>query len=286
MYDSFIEQLAGLDLSGFSIKPAPFDQTDFPCDDAIDQTLTGVWSTSLRCSPIRHSRPMRRTSPGASSISSTAQLRANHPSSTARATKYEPCLRAPTAPKYIRATLRNRSDARRRPRPAWLRLNRCEKWRPPCTGKKWARPGGPCPVPVRAIPGPSHRPSSTPGTSCGHAPNGDAMPTHPKGHRSSLQGAVRPSHAPMEPRCSQMRSGRPSTRCVTGFPTCFWSMAVTARVPTGARAGFKRNEQMLDLKPRYVVAFAGNGVLERLVIEAKLRRVTIVDRRILPSATR
>ncbi len=37
----------------------------------------------------------------------------------------------------------------------------------------------------------------------------------------------------------------------------------------GQRAGFKRNEQMLSLQPRYVVAFPGNGVLERLVIEAK-----------------
>ena len=37
----------------------------------------------------------------------------------------------------------------------------------------------------------------------------------------------------------------------------------------GARAGFKRNEQMLSLDPRYVIAFPGNGVLERLVIDAK-----------------
>jgi hypothetical protein len=47
----------------------------------------------------------------------------------------------------------------------------------------------------------------------------------------------------------------------------------------GARAGFRRNEQMLDLKPRYVVAFAGNGVLERLVIQAKERGISVVDRR-------
>ena len=47
----------------------------------------------------------------------------------------------------------------------------------------------------------------------------------------------------------------------------------------GARAGFKRNEQMLSLNPRYLVAFAGNGVLERLVIQAKEKRVTVVDRR-------
>ena len=77
-----------------------------------------------------------------------------------------------------------------------------------------------------------------------------------------------------------------------------WFMVATARVPIawaerrevqqltysldrrlGARAGFKRNEQMLSLNPRYVVAFPGNGVTERLVIDAKTRRITVVDRR-------
>jgi hypothetical protein len=47
----------------------------------------------------------------------------------------------------------------------------------------------------------------------------------------------------------------------------------------GQRAGFRRNEQMLGLKPRYLVAFAGNGVLERLVIQAKAQGVSVVDRR-------
>ena len=47
----------------------------------------------------------------------------------------------------------------------------------------------------------------------------------------------------------------------------------------GQRAGFKRNEQMLSLKPRYLVAFSGNGVLERLVIDAKAKRIAVVDRR-------
>ncbi|HEX5184981.1 MAG TPA: DUF2493 domain-containing protein [Allosphingosinicella sp.] len=47
----------------------------------------------------------------------------------------------------------------------------------------------------------------------------------------------------------------------------------------GARAGFRRNDQMLSLKPRCLVAFAGNGVLERLVIQAKEKGVHVVDRR-------
>jgi hypothetical protein len=47
----------------------------------------------------------------------------------------------------------------------------------------------------------------------------------------------------------------------------------------GSRAGFRRNEQMLSLKPRCLVAFAGNGVLERLVIQAKEKGIHVVDRR-------
>lgn len=47
----------------------------------------------------------------------------------------------------------------------------------------------------------------------------------------------------------------------------------------GDRAGFRRNEQMLSLRPRYVIAFQGNGVTERLVIDAKKAGIRIVDRR-------
>ena len=47
----------------------------------------------------------------------------------------------------------------------------------------------------------------------------------------------------------------------------------------GRRAGFRRNEQMLSLKPRYLVAFAGSGVVERLVIDAKQQGIRVVDRR-------
>ena len=47
----------------------------------------------------------------------------------------------------------------------------------------------------------------------------------------------------------------------------------------GDRAGFRRNEQMLSTNPRYLIAFQGNGVSERLVIEAKKAGVRVVDRR-------
>ena len=44
MHTSFVDQLAGLDLAGFSIGPAPVTSTDFPVREAIVQTLEGVWS--------------------------------------------------------------------------------------------------------------------------------------------------------------------------------------------------------------------------------------------------
>ncbi len=47
----------------------------------------------------------------------------------------------------------------------------------------------------------------------------------------------------------------------------------------GNRAGFRRNEQYIALKPRYLVAYPGSGVLERLVIDAKRAGITVIDRR-------
>jgi hypothetical protein len=47
----------------------------------------------------------------------------------------------------------------------------------------------------------------------------------------------------------------------------------------GNRAGFRRNEQFIALKPRYLVAYPGSGVLERLVIDAKRAGITVIDRR-------
>lgn len=36
---------------------------------------------------------------------------------------------------------------------------------------------------------------------------------------------------------------------------------------------------MPSLKPRYVIAFQGNGITERLVIDAKKAGIDVVDRR-------
>lgn len=47
----------------------------------------------------------------------------------------------------------------------------------------------------------------------------------------------------------------------------------------GDKDGFRRNKQMLSLKPRYLIAFQGSGVSKKLVIDAKKAGVRIVDRR-------
>ena len=44
MHTSFADQLAGLDLSGFAIGPAPLNTTDFPVREEVVQTLEAVWS--------------------------------------------------------------------------------------------------------------------------------------------------------------------------------------------------------------------------------------------------
>src|SRR5207248_1820380 len=52
-----------------------------------------------------------------------------------------------------------------------------------------------------------------------------------------------------------------------------------ARAESRRRASMPEGTQMLSLNPRCLVAFAGNGVLERLVIAAKEKGVHVVDRR-------
>jgi hypothetical protein len=48
MHTSFADQLAGLDLAGFSIGPAPVSTSDFPVREAVVQTLEAVWSDLFR----------------------------------------------------------------------------------------------------------------------------------------------------------------------------------------------------------------------------------------------
>lgn len=51
------------------------------------------------------------------------------------------------------------------------------------------------------------------------------------------------------------------------------------RRPARAARGLPPHRTDLGAKPRYLVAFAGNRVLERLVIQAKEQGICVVDRR-------
>ena len=51
MYDSFTAQLAGIDLTGFSVQPAPFNETDFPADEALIPCAP-LWPVSRRKAPL------------------------------------------------------------------------------------------------------------------------------------------------------------------------------------------------------------------------------------------
>lgn len=53
----------------------------------------------------------------------------------------------------------------------------------------------------------------------------------------------------------------------------------------GQRAGFYRNTQFLNMKPKCIIALEGSGVLQRLVQDAKERNIHVIDRR-GPNCTR
>lgn len=302
MYDSFIDQLAGLDLSGFSIKPAPFDQTDFPCGEAIDQTLAGVWSdlfamfagTALEADAediawgfvnLFHRAASRKSSQLDRASDEIRALLASADGSEVHSSNLEEQIeRAQAAEASMMAFEQMREAA------AVLYLDE--------TGSSW-------------------RPMS--GSRSSHAAN---LTSAVVDARDFLRARAERRRAANTPQGTPIvfaggRSSFATNDDAKTFASNVWATLVKVheRVPDmflvhggdskgvdrlaaswaerhdiqqlvfsldrrlGARAGFKRNEQMLSLEPHYVIAFPGNGVLERLVIEAKARRITVVDRR-------
>lgn len=64
MQSTFADQLAGLDLAGFTIGPPPVTSTDYPSSDAITHTLVRLLSlpavvTAFK--PTRMPRPLPAT---------------------------------------------------------------------------------------------------------------------------------------------------------------------------------------------------------------------------------
>ena len=302
MHTSFADQLAGLDLTGFSIGPAPVSSSDFPTSDAVVQTLEAVWSdlfamvsgTALEGDAedlgwalvnIFHRSATRKSAAVDRATDEVRALIATADGSEIHTHELETQVeRAQCAEGAMLALEEMREVA------AALYLNEFgSTWKPVSSsrfnhgsmltsalveGRDFLRARAES---KRRAAMPEGTPVVFAGGRCRHATEDEAL-TFANNVWATLD---------------KVRDRVPDMVLIHGGDTkgvdrLASSWAERREVPQvtfsldlrlGARAGFKRNERMLSLDPRYVVAFPGNGVLERLVIEAKTRRITVVDRR-------
>ena len=302
MHTTFADQLAGLDLSGFTIGPAPVTTTDFPVREEVVQTLEAVWSelfamlsgTALEADAedigwalvnVFHRSAARKSSALDRATDEVRALVATADGSEIQTHDLETQVeRAQCAESAMLALEEMREVA------AALYLNEFgSSWKPVSSSRfnhgamlTSALVEGRDFLRARAE---SKRRAAVPeGTPVVFAGGRTRHPTE----ADALTFANNVWRA-----LDKVRDRVPDMVLIHGGDTkgvdrLASSWAERRNVPQvtfsldmrlGARAGFKRNERMLSLDPRYVVAFPGNGVLERLVIEAKTRRITVVDRR-------
>ena len=302
MYDSFATQLAGLELSGFSIAPAPFNEADFPCEDAMAHTLGAVWSdlfalladTALEADAedlawgfvnLFHRAASRKSAQVDRASDEIRALLASADGSEVHSSNLEEqTLRAQSAEASMQAFEQMREVA--------AGLYRDE------TGSSWKPVSG-----SRA----RHSKNMTSAVidardflrarkerrQAAHSPEGTPVVFAGGRNRFGSEAEAKTYAANIWATLDKVREVVPDLFLVHGGDgkgadrlAASWAERQEVQQLTfglerrlGARAGFKRNEQMLGLNPRYVVAFPGNGVTERLVIEAKKQRITVVDRR-------
>jgi YspA, cpYpsA-related SLOG family len=294
MHTSFADQLAGFDLAGFSIGPAPVSSSDFPSSDAVVQTLEAVWSdlfamvsgTALEAdaedlgwafvnifhrSATRKSTAVDRATDEVRALIATADGSEIHTHELETQVERAQCaeMREVAAALYLNefgSTWKPVSSSRFN-HGAMLTSALVE-------GRDFLRARAES---KRRAAMPEGTPVVFAGGRTRHSTEDDAL-TFANNVWATLD---------------KVRDRVPDMVLIHGGDTkgvdrLASSWAERREVPQvtfsldlrlGARAGFKRNERMLSLDPRYVVAFPGNGVLERLVIEAKVRRITVVDRR-------
>lgn len=302
MYDSFTSQLAGLDLAGLSIAPAPFNETDFPSDKASAQTLAAVWSdlfslfadTALEADSediawgvvnLFHRAAARKSASVDRASDEIRALLASADGSEIHTSNLEEQIeRAQSAEASMMAFEQMREVA------ASLYLDEVGSSWKPFTG---SRPSHSKKITSAVVDArdflraraerrqAAHTPEGTPvvfaGGRASFASNEDAR-TYADNIWATLD-RVRDQVPDML--LIHGGDGKGADRLAAAWAERHEIQQLTFALDRrlGARAGFKRNEQMLGLNARYVVAFPGNGVTERLVIEAKARRVTVVDRR-------
>lgn len=302
MYDSFIDQLSGLDLSGLSIRPAPFNESDFPCENAIEQTLAAVWSdlfamfsdTALEADAediawgmvnLFHRAASRKSAQLDRASDEIRVLLASADGSEVHSSNLEEQVaRAQAAEASMLAFEQMREAAA-----ALYRDETGSSWKP-VSGSRTSHSRNLTSAVIDARDFLRARAENR-----RHALIPEGAPVVFAGGRQSFENAedARAYADTIWATLDKVRDVVPDLFLVHGGDgkgadrlAASWAEHREVQQLTysldrrlGARAGFKRNEQMLSLNPRYVVAFPGNGVTERLVIDAKVRRITVVDRR-------
>lgn len=302
MYDSFLEQLAGLDLTGFSIQPAAFNTTDFPGEEAVDQTVGAIWSelfamfadTALEADAediawgfvnLFHRAASRKSAQLDRAADEIRALLAAADGSEVHSSNLEEQVeRAQAAEASMIAFEQMREVA------ALLyhdEIGSC--WRP----MSGSRANHAAHLTSAVVDARDFLNARSERRRAAHSPEG--TPVVFAGGRLCFDTSdeAKAFAANVWDTLDKVYDRLPDMVLVHGGDNkgvdrlaASWAerrnvqqlvFALDRRL--GARAGFKRNEQMLSLKPRYLVAFPGNGVLERLVIEAKAHRITVVDRR-------
>ena len=302
MHTTFADQLAGLDLAGFSIGPAPVTATDFPCRESVVQTLEAVWSdlfalvsgTALEADAedlgwalvnVFHRSAQRKSTALDRATDEVRALIATADGSEIHNHELETQVeRAQCAESAMLALEEMREVVAR------LYLNEFgSSWKPVSSsrfnhgamltsalveGRDFLRARSES---RRRAAMPEGTPVVFAGGRTRHATDAEAVT-----FANNVWATLDKVHDRV-PEMVLIHGG--DTKGVDRLAASWAERRKVAQVTfsldmrLGARAGFKRNERMLSTDPRYVVAFPGNGVLERLVIEAKARRITVVDRR-------
>jgi hypothetical protein len=302
MHTSFAEQLAGLDLSGFSIGPAPVTGTDFPERAAVVQTLEAVWSdlfalfsgTALEADAedlgwafvnLFHRSAMRKATALDRATDEVRALLAAADGSEVHTHALETRVeRAQCAEAAMLALEEMREVA------AAHYLNEFgNSWKPVSS----SRFNHGAMLTSALVEGRDFLRARAEAKRRAAMPEGTPVIFAGGRTRQGTSDEARTFADNVWATLDKVRDRVPDMVLVhggdsKGVDRLASSWAERRQVPQvsfsldmrlGARAGFKRNERMLSLDPRYVVAFPGNGVLERLVIDAKARRITVVDRR-------
>lgn len=302
MNTSFADQLSGLDLAGFSIGPSPVSTSDFPSREAVIQTLEGVWSdlfalvsgTALETDAedlgwafvnLFHRSAQRKGSALDRATDEVRALVATADGSEVHTHDLETQVERAQCAEAAMLSLEEMREIA-----AALYLNEFgSSWKPVSS----SRFNHGAMLTSALVEGRDFLRARAESRRRAAMPEGTPVVFAGGRTRHATDEEAKAFAANVWSTLDKVRDQVPDMVLIHGGDTkgvdrlaASWAerrgiaqVTFSLDMRLGARAGFKRNERMLSLEPRYVIAFAGNGVLERLVIEAKARRITVVDRR-------